>query len=73
MYNTFIIPKDIHCLKTMEYRNQKSATCCKYNKPHSYPAEDEGFKPPIPEKGYTGFRVQRIRSLCQSSFFVLQR
>ena len=30
-------------------------------------AEDEGFKPPIPEKGYTGFRVQRIRSLCQSS------
>lgn len=42
MYNTFIIPKDIHCLKTMEYRNQKSATCCKYNKPHSYPAEDEG-------------------------------
>lgn len=43
MYNTFIIPKDIHCLKTMEYRNQKSATCCKYNKPHSYPAEDEGY------------------------------
>lgn len=31
-------------------------------------AEDEGFKPPIPGKGYTGFRVQRIRSLCQSSF-----
>ena len=30
-------------------------------------AEDEGFKPPIPGKGYTGFRVQRIRSLCQSS------
>ena len=30
-------------------------------------AEDEGFKPPIPRKGYTGFRVQRIRSLCQSS------
>ena len=30
-------------------------------------AEDEGFKPPIPERGYTGFRVQRIRSLCQSS------
>ena len=33
-----------------------------------YYAEDEGFKPPIPGKGYTGFRVQRIRSLCQSSF-----
>ena len=34
----------------------------------SISAEDEGFKPPIPCKGYTGFRVQRIRSLCQSSF-----
>lgn len=32
-----------------------------------FKAEDEGFKPPIPVKGYTGFRVQRIRSLCQSS------
>lgn len=32
-------------------------------------AEDEGFKPPIPRKWYTGFRVQRIRSLCQSSLF----
>ena len=30
-------------------------------------AEGEGFKPPIPDKGYTGFRVQRIRSLCQPS------
>ncbi len=36
--------------------------------PHSFIlAEDEGFKPPIPGRGYTGFRVQRIRSLCQSS------
>ena len=33
-------------------------------------AEDEGFKPPIPKKRYTGFRVQRIRSLCQSSFIM---
>ena len=32
-----------------------------------FKAEDEGFKPPIPVNGYTGFRVQRIRSLCQSS------
>ena len=30
-------------------------------------AEEEGFKPPIPRKEYTGFRVQRIRSLCHSS------
>lgn len=35
----------------------------------SISAEDEGFKPPIPVNGYTGFRVQRIRSLCQSSLF----
>ena len=35
---------------------------------HCGMAESEGFKPPIPEKGYTGFRVQRIRSLCQLSF-----
>lgn len=35
-------------------------------------AEDEGFKPPIPGRGYTGFRVQRIRSLCQSSFLFYQ-
>ena len=33
----------------------------------SFSAEDEGFKPPIRGKAYTGFRVQRIRSLCQSS------
>ena len=31
-------------------------------------AEGEGFKPPIRDKAYTGFRVQRIRSLCQPSF-----
>ena len=31
-------------------------------------AEGEGFKPPIRGKAYTGFRVQRIRSLCQPSF-----
>ncbi len=36
-----------------------------------FSAEDEGFKPPIPCKGYTGFRVQRIRSLCQSSFALI--
>ncbi len=30
-------------------------------------AEGEGFKPPIRGKAYTGFRVQRIRSLCQPS------
>ena len=35
-------------------------------------AEDEGFKPPIPGRGYTGFRVQRIRSLCQSSFYIVR-
>ena len=37
----------------------------------SFSAEDEGFKPPIRGKAYTGFRVQRIRSLCQSSFAFL--
>ena len=30
-------------------------------------AEVEGFKPPIRGKAYTGFRVQRIRSLCHTS------
>ena len=34
----------------------------------SFFAEGEGFKPPIRDKAYTGFRVQRIRSLCQPSF-----
>ena len=30
-------------------------------------AEVEGFKPPIRVRAYTGFRVQRIRSLCHTS------
>ena len=68
MCNTFIILNCICFLQTMGYRKQKSATCGKFNKLRFLFAEDEGFKPPIPEKGYTGFRVQRIRSLCQSSF-----
>lgn len=32
-------------------------------------AEEEGFKPPVRTKPYSGFRVRPIRSLWHSSFF----
>ena len=38
----------------------------RYSLPNSF-AEVEGFKPPIHLWAYTGFRVQRIRSLCHTS------
>ena len=49
--------------------NEKKGNPARF--PFFFSAEDEGFKPPIRGKAYTGFRVQRIRSLCQSSFAFL--
>lgn len=40
---------------------------------HSFVCGRWGIQTPDTKKRYTGFRVQRIRSLCQSSFFGGQR